>query len=84
MANHKKALGRGLSAILSNPNTDITQSKSTTETQVAVGGIGELLISTIEVNPFQPRTHFDETTLNYNSSKTWLRQIPINIWRTKV
>jgi ParB family chromosome partitioning protein len=64
MANHKKALGRGLSAILSNPNTDITQSKSTTETQVAVGGIGELLISTIEVNPFQPRTHFDETTLN--------------------
>jgi ParB family chromosome partitioning protein len=64
MANHKKALGRGLSAILSNPNTDITQSKSTTETQLAVGGIGELLISTIEVNPFQPRTHFDETTLN--------------------
>ena len=64
MANHKKALGRGLSAILSNPNTDITQSKSTTETLVAVGGIGELLISTIEVNPFQPRTHFDETTLN--------------------
>ena len=64
MANHKKALGRGLSAILSNPNTDITHSKSTTETQVAVGGIGELLISTIEVNPFQPRTHFDETTLN--------------------
>jgi ParB family chromosome partitioning protein len=64
MANHKKALGRGLSAILSNPNTDITHSISTTETQVAVGGIGELLISTIEVNPFQPRTHFDETTLN--------------------
>ena len=29
-----------------------------------MGGIGELLISTIEVNPFQPRTHFDETTLN--------------------
>lgn len=64
MANHKKALGRGLSAILSNPSTDITQSKSTNETQIAVGGIGELLINTIEVNPFQPRTHFKETALN--------------------
>ena len=64
MANHKKALGRGLSAILSNPSTDITQSKSTNETQIAVGGIGELLINTIEVNPFQPRTQFKETALN--------------------
>jgi ParB family chromosome partitioning protein len=64
MANQKKALGRGLSAILSNPSTDITQSKSTTEAQIAVGGIGELLINTIEVNPFQPRTHFEETALN--------------------
>ena len=64
MAKQKKALGRGLSAILSNPSTDITQSKTTIETQVSVGGIGELIISTIEVNPFQPRTHFDETKLN--------------------
>ena len=64
MANHKKALGRGLSAILSNPSTDITQSKSTNETQIAVGEIGELLINTIEVNPFQPRTQFKETALN--------------------
>tara|TARA_B100000795_G_scaffold83278_1_gene60443 strand:- start:5145 stop:6050 length:906 start_codon:yes stop_codon:yes gene_type:complete len=64
MAKQKKALGRGLSAILSNPSTDITQSKTSIETQVSVGGIGELIISTIEVNPFQPRTHFDETKLN--------------------
>ena len=64
MAKQKKALGRGLSAILSNPSTDITQSKTSIETQVSVGGIGELIISTIEVNPFQPSTHFDETKLN--------------------
>ena len=64
MAKQKKALGRGLSAILSNPSTDITHNKTSNEVQVAVGGIGELLINTIEVNPFQPRTHFDETTLN--------------------
>jgi ParB family chromosome partitioning protein len=64
MAKQKKALGRGLSAILSNPSTDITHNKTSNEVQAAVGGIGELLINTIEVNPFQPRTHFDETTLN--------------------
>ena len=65
MAKQKKALGRGLSAILSNPDTDITQSKpSLGDTSAPLGAIGELLISTIEVNPFQPRTHFDETALN--------------------
>ena len=64
MAKQKKALGRGLSAILNNPNTDITQTKTTAETITPAGGIGELLINTIEVNPFQPRTHFDETALN--------------------
>ena len=65
MAKQKKALGRGLSAILSNPDTDITQSTSTIDkASTPLGGIGELLISTIEVNPFQPRTHFDETALN--------------------
>ena len=64
MAKQKKALGRGLSAILNNPNTDITQSKSTIDLLTPHGGIGELFISTIEVNPFQPRSHFDETKLN--------------------
>lgn len=63
MAKQKKALGRGLSAILSNPKTDITQTKSATEPTTPLGAIGELLISTIEVNPFQPRTHFDTEAL---------------------
>ena len=64
MAKQKKALGRGLSAILSNPNTDITQSKSSSDTQTPLGTVGKLLMSTIEVNPFQPRTYFDESALN--------------------
>ena len=64
MAKQKKALGRGLSAILSNPSTDITQSQSNIEIKTPLGAIGELLINTIEVNPFQPRTHFNETALN--------------------
>jgi len=64
MAKQKKALGRGLSAILSNPSTDITQSNTSIAVQTPVGAIGEILINTIEVNPFQPRTHFNETALN--------------------
>ena len=63
MAKQKKALGRGLSAILSNPNTDITHSKNSTDTNTPLGSIGSLLLTTIEVNPFQPRSHFDQTAL---------------------
>ncbi len=57
----KKALGRGLSAILESPETDIT-SKDISGEYVA-GAIAQIRISQIEPNPFQPRTHFDETEL---------------------
>ena len=63
MAKQKKALGRGLSAILSNPNTDITQNNSSQQSATPLGAIGELPIDTIEVNPFQPRTHFKQEAL---------------------
>jgi len=63
MAKQKKALGRGLSAILSNPSTDITQTQQKQESSIPLGSIGELSIDTIEVNPFQPRTHFDQSAL---------------------
>lgn len=63
MAKQKKALGRGLSAILSNPSTDITQSRNSHEDSTPLGAIGELSINTIEVNPFQPRTHFNQEAL---------------------
>ena len=63
MAKQKKALGRGLSAILSNPSTDITQSEDGYEASTPLGAIGELPIDTIEVNPFQPRTHFNQEAL---------------------
>jgi len=63
MAKQKKVLGRGLSAILSNPSTDITQAQQKQEVSITVGSIGELSINTIEVNPFQPRTHFDQGAL---------------------
>jgi ParB family chromosome partitioning protein len=58
MKTKKKALGRGLDAILQSPETDIT-SKDISGNYV-VGAIANIEISKIEANPFQPRDHFDD------------------------
>jgi ParB family chromosome partitioning protein len=57
MKTKKKALGRGLDAILQSPETDIT-SKDISGNYV-VGAIANIDIQKIEANPFQPRDHFD-------------------------
>ncbi len=57
----KTGLGRGLSAILESPETDIT-SKDISGNYVA-GAIANLAIGKIETNPFQPREDFDESAL---------------------
>lgn len=59
----KPALGRGLSALLENDNTDVTSKKTSQEASQTVGSIAELEISSIEANPFQPRTSFEEQEL---------------------
>jgi ParB family transcriptional regulator, chromosome partitioning protein len=62
----KKALGRGLSALLSDNEAD---EKLEVDIPVSapparpVSGIAEISIDEIEVNPFQPRTHFDQDAL---------------------
>ncbi|MEN8225016.1 MAG: ParB/RepB/Spo0J family partition protein [Bacteroidota bacterium] len=58
MKTKKKALGRGLDAILQSPETDIT-SKDISGNYV-VGAIANIDINKIEANPFQPRDHFDD------------------------
>ncbi|MBN2639201.1 MAG: ParB/RepB/Spo0J family partition protein [Bacteroidales bacterium] len=58
----KRVLGRGLDAILSSPDTDIT-SKDISGNYVA-GAIAELEIDLIEANPFQPRSDFDQLMLD--------------------
>ncbi|MBL6657011.1 MAG: ParB/RepB/Spo0J family partition protein [Flavobacteriales bacterium] len=63
MAEKKRALGKGLSALLKNPDTDITSAESIENSTKIVGSISELPLNQIEVNPFQPRTDFDEDTL---------------------
>lgn len=75
----KKGLGRGLSALLSdNPDdkadvevaaaTAVTAPVDVPAAAVAVApevqsGMSEIPVDEIEVNPFQPRTHFDQDAL---------------------
>jgi len=61
-ATKKQALGRGLSALLKDPANDI-QSADDKNADKVVGSIIEIAIDKIEVNPFQPRTKFNEETL---------------------
>jgi len=60
----KRALGKGLSALLQDNKTDITSSNAVTEVASGVvGSVAMLQIAQIETNPFQPRTHFEEVAL---------------------
>lgn len=61
-ATKKQALGRGLSALLKDPSNDI-KSVNDKNADKVVANIVELDLNTIEVNPFQPRTSFNEETL---------------------
>ena len=64
MNTKKPALGRGLSALLENANTDITSSRSDDSVNLpSVGSIASILIHQVEANPFQPRTHFEKEAL---------------------
>jgi ParB family chromosome partitioning protein len=57
-AKKQPALGRGLSALLQNAETDITGASA-----VPAGAVALISISLIEANPFNPRTHFELSAL---------------------
>ena len=60
-ATKKQALGRGLSALLKDtPNINAATDKNAVK---LVGSIIDLELDAIEVNPFQPRTYFNEEAL---------------------
>ena len=61
-ATKKQALGRGLSALLKDPENDI-KSVSDKNADKVVGNIVELDVDAIEVNPFQPRSNFNDEAL---------------------
>lgn len=71
-ADKKRGLGRGLSALLDD-STQVNQTNNYARSSVSVsaspevndaGSINEITIAEIEINPFQPRTDFDEQALN--------------------
>ncbi|MBH45824.1 MAG: chromosome partitioning protein ParB [Flavobacteriaceae bacterium] len=60
--NKKRVLGRGLSALLDDPDREI-QSISDSGSDKVVGNIINLEVNKIGVNPYQPRTNFNEEAI---------------------
>lgn len=58
----KQALGRGLSALLKDPSNDIKSAEDKNADQI-VGNVVDLSLKDIDMNPFQPRTSFNEEHL---------------------
>ena len=82
----KKALGRGLSALLSDntPEDKLdVDIQSPASAHGPASGMAEIPVSEIEVNPFQPRTHFDEESLKELSESIKVHGIiqPITVRR---
>ncbi|WP_277632528.1 ParB/RepB/Spo0J family partition protein [Avrilella dinanensis] len=82
-ATKKRAMGRGLSSLLKDPENDIKTAEDANADKV-VGNIIELDVDAIEINPFQPRTHFNEEALQELSSS--IKQLgviqPITVRKT--
>ncbi|MFD0794782.1 ParB/RepB/Spo0J family partition protein [Mucilaginibacter litoreus] len=87
----RNALGKGLSALL-NDSPSVLPNKNNNNTATAtrpvsevdsLGSINEIKISEIEVNPFQPRTEFDEQALADLSASIKLQGLiqPITVRR---
>ncbi|MGW8121931.1 ParB/RepB/Spo0J family partition protein [Roseivirga echinicomitans] len=55
----KSVLGRGLGALLEDSNSESNKNLEPS----SVGTMNEINLDQIEVNPFQPRTHFDRVAL---------------------
>jgi len=72
----KRVLGRGLSALLENAETDITSVEPK-----ALHSIADIQISQIIANPFQPRTEFDDEALQELSESIKLHGViqPITV-----
>ncbi len=62
----KTGLGKGLSALLDDNRTvNFSKNEELTEAvSPAVGSISQIKLTEIETNPFQPRTAFDQVSLN--------------------
>ena len=59
----KRALGKGLSALLDTPGTEVQPRYDIEKDLHAVGTVAHVPLKLIDSNPFQPRTDFDEESL---------------------
>lgn len=59
----RNALGRGLSALLSDSGADDQAGTIVATPPVVTSGVTEISLDSIETNPYQPRTHFDLVAL---------------------
>ena len=59
----KTGLGKGLSALLDDTDS-VHPSKGGIDSLNEIGSISEIAIDEIETNPYQPRTEFDQVSLN--------------------
>jgi len=81
----KQALGRGLSALLQDPREEEQSVGIEKKGTFQIGTIVELELHLIEVNPFQPRTQFNEESIRELASS--IRELgviqPITVRKTK-
>ncbi|TWI97206.1 ParB family chromosome partitioning protein [Mucilaginibacter frigoritolerans] len=84
----RNALGRGLSALLNDSeNVQSNNNKKTTASESPevndLGSVNEIKLAEIEVNPFQPRTEFDQDALKELSESIKLQGLiqPITVRR---
>ncbi|MGN6179681.1 MAG: ParB/RepB/Spo0J family partition protein [Mucilaginibacter sp.] len=87
MSNEKRnALGKGLSALLNDtPNVHAQQKPAAVSSPEinSLGSVNEIKVAEIQVNPFQPRTEFDEQALKELSESIKLQGLiqPITVRR---
>ncbi|MTI20759.1 ParB/RepB/Spo0J family partition protein [Fulvivirga sp. RKSG066] len=60
----RNALGRGLGALLEDSPAKEKKELDISEAASEAGSMSEIALAEIEVNPFQPRTHFDQEALS--------------------
>ena len=81
--NTKAQIGKGIGALLGNIKDEVNAfgKQNTGNEDVLVGSITRIPLSAIEVNPKQPRRHFDETALQELSESIKLHDIiqPITV-----
>jgi len=59
----RNALGRGLGALLQDSPSNTDEKETSIIAAVPAANMNEIKLTEIEVNPFQPRTHFDQEAL---------------------